>query len=161
MGGEANMIQQRHIMGIVSGGLIAAALDITYAMIMTSMAGYGALAAMQGVASGLLGGAAFEGGIGTAALGLLLHCMILIVVAAIYYAASLRLPVLRNRAIICGLLYGVLIFLFMNCIVLPLSAVPFRISVSLMSLVKGFISHGILVGLPIALMIRRFSDQEE
>ncbi|HEX5055447.1 MAG TPA: hypothetical protein VFX02_03015 [Gammaproteobacteria bacterium] len=137
--------------------MIAAALDISYAMIMTTMAGYGALAAMQGVASGLLGGAAFEGGIATAALGLFLHCTILIVAAAIYYAASRRLSVLHRRAVICGLL----IFLFMNCIVLPLSAVPFRISVSLMSMVKGFVSHGVLVGLPIALMIRRFSNQEK
>jgi hypothetical protein len=155
------MIQNRHVMGIIGGGLIAASLDITYAMIMTARAGYGALAAMQGVASGLLGGAAFEGGIATAALGLFLHCTILIVAAAIYYAASRRLSVLRRRAVICGLLYGVLIFLFMNLVVLPLSAVPFRVSVSLMSMVKGFVSHGILVGLPIALMIRRFSDQEK
>jgi hypothetical protein len=155
--GEANMIQQRHIMGIVGGGLIAAAMDITYAMIMTSMAGYGALSAMQGVASGLLGGAAFEGGIATAGLGLLLHCMILIVAATIYYATSRRLPVLRNRAVICGLLFGVLVYLFMHFVVVPLSAVPFTMAHTPWKLAQGFASHGILVGLPIALMIRRFS----
>ncbi|HEX5056055.1 MAG TPA: hypothetical protein VFX02_06120 [Gammaproteobacteria bacterium] len=154
------MIRKRHVMGIAGGGLIAATLDIIYAMIMTTLAGYGPLAAMRGVASGLIGSAAFQEGIATAALGLLLHCMILIVAAAIYYAASRRLPPLRNRAVICGLLFGVLVYLFMHFVVVPLSAVPFTMSHTPWKLLQGFASHGILVGLPIALMIRRFSDRK-
>lgn len=152
------MIQKRHIAGIIIGGLTAAILDILYAMILTSMAGHGPLAAMQAVASGLLGAAAFQGGISTAAFGLFVHCIILIVAAVIYYAVSLGLPILRTRAIACGLLFGVLVYLFMNFIVLPLSAIPFTITYTPWKLLQGFISHGILVGLPIALMIRRFSN---
>jgi hypothetical protein len=154
------MMQKRPVMGIIMGGLTAAILDIIYAMILTARAGHGALAAMQGVASGLIGGAAFQGGLQTAALGLFLHCMILIAAAAVYYAASLRLPVLRSRAIACGLLFGVLVYLFMNFIVLPLSAIPFTITYTPWKLLQGFISHGILVGLPIALTIRKFSKQK-
>jgi hypothetical protein len=86
------MMQKRPAMGIIMGGLTAAILDIIYAMILTARAGHGALAAMQGVASGLIGGAAFQGGLQTAALGLFLHCMILIAAAAVYYAASLPPP---------------------------------------------------------------------
>lgn len=160
-GTDFSAFDSRAVQGIVSGGLIAAILDIVYAMILTSMAGHGALAAMQGVASGLLGSAAFQGGVSTAALGLFLHSIILIVTAAVYYAASLRFPMLRTRAIVCGLLFGVLVYLFMNFIVLPLSAIPFKITYTPWKLVQGFISHGILVGLPIALMIRSFAKQEK
>lgn len=154
------MIQKRHVMGIVIGGLAAAILDIIYAMILTTMAGYGPLAAVQGVASGWLGSAAFQGGAQTATLGLLLHCLILIVAAAIYYAASLRMPSLRSHAVAAGLLFGVTVYLIMNFIVLPLSVIPFTITYTPWKLAQGFISHAILVGLPISLMIRRFSNQE-
>jgi hypothetical protein len=152
------MIRKQHVIGIIAGGLIAAILDIIYAMIMAVQAGHTAMGTLQAVASGLLGGAAFQGGTATAALGLLLHCLILIVAAAIYYAASLRLPLLRTHAIVCGLLFGVLVYLFMNFAVLPLSAIPFKMTYTLWKLAQGFISHGILVGLPIAFMIRRFAN---
>jgi hypothetical protein len=148
---------KRSWIGIIAGGLLAAILDIVYAIIMAVQAGHTAMGTLQAIASGLLGGAAFQGGTSTAALGLLLHCLILIIAAAIYYAASLRLPMLRTHAIVCGLLFGVLVYLFMNFAVLPLSAIPFKITYTPWKLALGFVSHGILVGLPIALMIRRRS----
>ncbi len=150
-------MQNRHWIGIIGGGLIAATLDIIYAIILTVRNGHSAIGTLQAVASGLVGTEAFQGGIAAAALGLFLHYAILIVAAAVYYEASLRLPVLRTRAIVCGLLFGVSVYLFMNFIVIPLSAIPFTITYTPAKLAQGFVSHGILVGLPIALMIRRFS----
>ena len=150
----------RAFTGVFIGGLIAAALDIIYAIVLTLRAGHSAIGTLQAIASGLVGAEAFQGGIPAAALGLFLHCAILIIAAAIYYEASLRLPVLRARAIVCGLLFGVLVYLFMNFIVIPLSAIPFTISYTPWKLAQGFLSHAILVGLPIALTIRRFTDQK-
>jgi uncharacterized membrane protein YagU involved in acid resistance len=151
----------RHFAGVMVGGLLAAVLDIIYAIILTVRAGHSAIGTLQAIASGLVGAEAFQGGIPAAALGLFLHCAILIVAAAVYYEVSLRFPVLRTRAIACGLLFGVLVYLFMNFIVLPLSAVPFKITYTYWKLIQGFISHAILVGLPISLTIRHFSNQKK
>ena len=46
--------------------------------------------------------------------------------------------------------------LFMNFIVLPLSAFPFKLTYPPATLLRGFVSHGLLVGLPIALASKRF-----
>jgi hypothetical protein len=151
------MMTTRHFTGIIVGGLIAATLDIVYAIVLTIRGGHTAVGTLQAVASGLVGVDAFQGGIVAAVLGLFLHCSILIIAAWVYYEASLRLPVLRARAIVSGLLFGVLVYLFMNFIVIPLSAIPFTITYTPAKLAQGFLSHAILVGLPIALSIRHFS----
>jgi hypothetical protein len=44
-----------------------------------------------------------------------------------------------------------------NFVVLPLSAVPFHLKYTPQSLLQGFVSHALLVGIPIDLCVRRFS----
>jgi len=112
------------------------------------------------VASGWLGKQAFDGGMPAAVLGLLSHYGILFVAAALYLAASRRFPLLRHRAVTCGLVFGVGVYLFMNFVVVPLAAVPFELSYTPSKLAQGFLSHSVLVGLPIALAIRRYSPSE-
>jgi uncharacterized membrane protein YagU involved in acid resistance len=79
-----------------------------------------------------------------------------IVMAAVYYAAATVLPVLVKRAVICGLVYGAGIYVVMNYVVMPLSAIhatggsgPPAIVIS------GIIGHMVGVGLVIALFTRR------
>jgi hypothetical protein len=48
----------------------------------------------------------------------------------------------------------------MNFVVVPLSAVPFAIAYTPAKLAQGFLSHAVLVGLPIALAVRRWSRPE-
>ena len=64
-------------MAILVGGLIAGTLDITYAITYSAWRGTPPQALLQFVASGLLGQPSFEGGTGTAALGLLLHYLMM------------------------------------------------------------------------------------
>jgi hypothetical protein len=142
--------------GVLIGGGIAATLDIVYAFVMSAQAGRSPTWVLQFVASGLLGAESFESGMPAATLGLLAHFGILLAAAALYYAASQRLPLLRQRAVICGLLFGVGVYLFMNFVVLPLSAVPYKLAYTPSRLAQGFVSHAVLVGLPIALAIRRY-----
>ena len=85
------------------GGLIAGILDITTAFIRWRPP----VRLLQGIASGLLGPRAFQGGWGTAVLGLALHFFIAFSAAAIYYAASRKLAFLRQRAVVWGLFYGI------------------------------------------------------
>jgi hypothetical protein len=58
----------------------------------------------------------------SASLGLVFHFTIAFTAAAVYYLTSRVLRVLVERAILCGLIYGELVFLFMYFVVLPFSA---------------------------------------
>ncbi len=137
---------------VLIGGLIAGVLDIVAAFIVFGFRGATPLGILQTIASGLLGSAAFEGGPGTAALGLLLHFGIAIGWAAVYYAVSRRLEALSRRPILSGPAFGALVYFAMNLVVLPLSAVrsrPFALDVVVLMV------HMICVGLPIALAVSR------
>ena len=148
---------RRALAGIVLGGLVAGILDIVYAFIASGLRGGTPLKVLQSVASGLLGRSAFEGGIGTGMIGLICHLVIMIGAAAVYFVASRHIAMLRERPVVSGAIFGMLVYLFMNFVVLPLSAIPFRITYSTLVLAKGFVSHALLVGIPIALFIRYFS----
>lgn len=145
----------RAVAAILWGGLIAGTLDLTYACVSWGLRGVSPVTIMQSIAAGVLGPASFEGGVGSATLGVLLHYFILIVAAALYYAASRKFGLLTRRAVGCGLLYGVAIYVVMNFVVLPLSASAYRPTLTLGSVALNLSVHMILVGLPIALMVRR------
>lgn len=139
---------------IVLGGVLVGVLDILAAfLVRDAFGGVRPVAVLQGIASGMMGPAAFRGGAVTAALGLLLHFLIAFIATAVYYVASRRWRVLVERAVICGLAYGILVHIVMNQVVLPLSRVAFRTPpwsfVAAMLLV-----HMLCVGLPISVTIK-------
>jgi hypothetical protein len=143
--------------GILAGGVIAGVLDIVFAFVFYGLRGTPPVRILQSIASGLLGKRAFEGGAGTAALGGVLQLFIPTVAAAVYYGFDRTLPVVRKHPAVCGVLYGVVIYGFMNFVVLPLSAIPFKPRFPIGVLVPGLLAHMFLIGLPIALAVRRFS----
>ena len=115
---------------------------------------------LQSVASGALGRSAYEGGAKTAALGLAFHFLIALIAATVYYLASRGLRFMITQAVICGILYGVLVYLFMNCVVLRLSAIhstAWPWSYPWPALIGGLLIHMFGIGLPIALVTRRYS----
>ncbi|MCI0402870.1 MAG: hypothetical protein L0212_05030 [Acidobacteria bacterium] len=138
---------------ILCGGLIAGTLDITYACVRGILRGTTAMRILQSVASGLLGRPAFDGGWEIAALGLALHFVIALSAATTYYLASRRLALMVNRPVLSGLLFGALVYLFMSRVVVPLSAAPFRIPLTLLDLAV----HMFFIGLPIALSVWRYA----
>jgi uncharacterized membrane protein YagU involved in acid resistance len=139
---------------ILWGGLIAGILDSIDAVIAFGLKGMNPIQVLQYIASGVLGTAAFQGGLPTAALGAALHFFIAFVAAAVYYVASTKLPALAQQPVRYGLLYGVVVYFFMNYLVLPLSAVP-KSPFSAALFLNGVIGHAILVGVTIALFTRR------
>ena len=82
------------------------------------------IAILRGIASGLLGSNALNGGALASAWGFVLQLAMSIVIAAIYGLASLWLPILVRMWIGTGLAYGVSIFVVMTYVVVPLSAAP-------------------------------------
>ena len=146
----------RALRTILWAGLVSGVLDITAALIVYAQFGRFSVRLLQGIASGLLGKAAFQGGLATALLGLLCHFFIATSAAAVYFAASRRLPILIQRAVVSGAVYGVLVYFFMQLVVIPLSAIGPR-PFSLRATIIGVVIHIFCVGLPIALTVRRFS----
>src|SRR5687768_10486310 len=116
---------------ILWGGLLAGILDLTAAFVSLGLRGRTPIRVLHSIASGLFGTEAYNGGLGTALLGVILHFIITLTASAIYYTASLRLNILRKQPVLCGLLYGIGVYLFMNLLVLPLSAFPHPVSLSI------------------------------
>ena len=137
-------------------GLVAGTLDICSAFIHAATRGASPTRVLQFVASGLLGRRSFEGGPTTAALGLGLHFVIAFGATTVFYLASRRLPILHSRPIISGLVFGIGVWLFMNLIVVPLSAAIPRHSPSSDLIQLGI--HMFVIGLTISLLVRRFSS---
>ena len=112
---------------------------------------------LQSIASGLVGrDAAFSGGSATAALGLVVH----FVVALVFWVLLQRWPRLRawtastGGAVLAGLVYGAVVWLLMDGVVLPLSrtrATPVTAAWFWIQLA----THPFVVGLPIAVILGR------
>lgn len=151
------MAQGNSALGILWGGLIAGAMDITAAILTYKIRNnVPPMRLLQSVASGALGKDAFTGGARTAALGLLLHFVIAFGATTAFYLVSRKMPWLIQNAVLAGALYGIVVHQFMQQVVLPLSAfhkAPFSFS----GLVIGLVTHIVCVGLPIALSVKHFS----
>lgn len=141
---------------ILAAGLVAGTLDITSAFILWGIRGVGAVRGLQSISSAAFGPSAFQGGLPMAALGLGFHFLIAFTATALFYAASTRLGFLTQQPFIWGPVYGVLVYCFMNLVVLPLSLLK-RGPVPLRSAVIQIAIHMFCVGLPIAWMVRKFS----
>ena len=139
------------------GGLIAGTLDISAAFLTAWLRrGITPGAVLRFVASGLIGQAAFQGGTKAALLGLALHFLIATTATVVFYLASRKMLFLVERPVHFGLLYGVAVYLFMNFVVLPLSLVP-KGPMTVSGFIIGLLTIMFCVGLPIALIVRRYS----
>jgi uncharacterized membrane protein YagU involved in acid resistance len=142
------------------GGLIGGMLDILDALLFYGMRGVTPQRLLQGIARGLLGAPAMQSGWAAAALGLGLHFLIAFTAAAVYYAASRKLRMLRERPILSGLLYGFAVFLFMNTVVLPLSAIhqsPTAVMQFSIASANAVLAVMLFIGLPIAISVNRYA----
>jgi hypothetical protein len=143
---------------ILLGGLLAGIGDITQAFVVFGH--YYPTATpfriLQGIPRGLLGTRVTQMGWNSALLGLFIHFLIATTAAAVFYAASRKMRFMLDRWIICGLLFGECVFLFMYFVVMPLSLVGWP-KFNTATYITGPIGHPLLVGLPIAWAVRRFS----
>ena len=139
---------------MLAGGLIAGTLDIAFACVFWAVkANVPARRILQSVAAGLLGPASFEGGAGTAALGLALHYSIATSMAAAYFVTARRWTPLVERPLLCGTIYGLMLYGVMNLVVVPLSAAGAGAKDPLW-IALGVAAHVVLIGIPIALCVR-------
>jgi len=138
--------------------LVAGALDISAAIIVHGlMNGIAANRVLQSVASGLLGREAFAGGVRTATLGLFLHFLIMAGIATVFFFASHRLPALVSHWLWFGLAYGVVVYLTMSFVIVPMSAFPGKVAPSVAAFAEGVTIHMLCVGVPVAFITSRYS----
>jgi hypothetical protein len=120
------------------------------------------IAVLQYIASGVLGNAAFDGGIGTALLGVLFHFFISFVIAGVFILSADRIPLLRRYAIPGALVYGFGVFIVLDFIVIPLSKAPplpaSTIAVPL--LIETAIDHILVIGLTLGIIVRRNANPQ-
>lgn len=142
---------------IALGGIIIGVLHVIIqsGLVFSVILGTPFIQIVQYVASGLLGNAAFEGGIATALLGLFLDLFICFVIAGVFILTADRILLLRRYAIAGSLLYGFGVFIVMNLIVQPLSAAPALPAPSLPLLIEVILEHILFIGLPLGILVRR------
>lgn len=130
---------------VLAGGLVLGTLDLLFACTF-----WGVLRdvaperILQSIAAGVQGTAAFGGGAASAALGLLCHYFIAITMVLAYAIASRRKRVLVMRPVRYGLLYGLLLYVVMNHVVVPLSNAPQPTKIYLPWIVASIIMHAVL-----------------
>ena len=141
-------------------GLLAGTLDIADNLIFNQLRAVTPAMVFRYIASGLIGMDAVETSPEsfTVALGVVLHYVIAVSWTAIFYGATRKFPILVRRPIICGLLYGGGVYLFMNLIVLPLSRVPHvHSAMTMASRINGVVALLLFIGLTVALLVRRYA----
>ncbi|HEY1711184.1 MAG TPA: hypothetical protein VGG10_23155 [Rhizomicrobium sp.] len=145
----------KRALAILSGGFAAGLFDIIFASVLS---GARPDRVFKYIAAGWVGlPAARAGGFEMVVLGAASHFGLAITFAAFFVLMSRALPVLRRQWVIFGLLYGASLHVFMNTVVVPLSALhrdPF--AGTLENYLINMAGQSVLFGLPIAYAAKRF-----
>ena len=106
------------------GGLLIAAGDIAFATtVWFSWDVAGFIRVFQSIAVGVLGKASLEGGVPAALLGAVLHVFMATMFVVACTLVARRVPALLRKPYVYGPPYGVLLYIIMNFVVMPLSRV--------------------------------------
>lgn len=149
---------------ILMAGLLAAALDGLAAVVDTFLRfDRGPSAVFKFIASGVFGSEAFSGGFSMVLLGVLFHVLIATSWAFLFFIMYPRLRILQENKYIVGVVYGILIWSFMNWVVLPLSNTPKAASASFnfLQTIKAISYIIFFVGIPIVWLANRYYSKVE
>jgi uncharacterized membrane protein YagU involved in acid resistance len=109
----------------------------------------------QYIASAVFGKAAFTGGSGMVVMGILLHLLIALSWTVIYFRLYPHISWLSVYPLAAAAIYGLLIWLIMNLVVVPLSKAaprPFSLTFALINIVILMVA----IGLPAAFLARQY-----
>jgi hypothetical protein len=108
------------IAAILAGGIVAGTVDVGAASLIYLIS---PVVILRAIAAGVLGPASFGKGWESAVLGLGLQLAMSNVMAALYVLAVHWIPFFRRAWISGGLVAGIVIFVVMNYVVVPMSAI--------------------------------------
>lgn len=112
---------------------------------------------LQSVASGLLGRAAFTGGVGTAVVGLVVHFCVTTAWVALFVLVAQRVRWIFRQAVVAGALYGLVVYGVMNYVVLPLTRRPPSKAMTGVVLANAVAALVLFIGVAVGLVNRRFA----
>lgn len=134
--------------------LVCGTLDILLAVILSTIYGKGPAAMLRGVASGPFPGAKDWGAAGSV-LGLATHFTLMAIMVAVFVLAARKQSFLLDRPVVAGIAYGLITYVAMNLIVVPLRfGTP--LPPASRAIVTQLFAHIVLVGLPTAFIARRY-----
>jgi hypothetical protein len=132
--------------------LVAGTLDILFAAILSTIFGKGPATMLRGVASGPFPDAGEWGPAGSA-LGLLTHFTLMAIMATAFVFLARARPWLVEMPYRAGLAYGLITYVIMNLLVVPLRFGNWPPTPR--GIVTQLFAHIVLVGIPIALITAR------
>lgn len=111
---------------ILFAGAVAGTLDLTGALVVYSAILHKAtvLLILQRIATAAFGLRAFKGGYSMALWGIIFHYVIAFSFTAAYVLLYPHQTLMRKSRVLSGVLYGVLVWIIMNRIVLPMTKLP-------------------------------------
>lgn len=133
--------------------LVAGTLDLAFAMILTALPGRSIAAMLRHVASGPIPPAAYWGLAG-AALGIGVHYGLMAIMATAFMRFVARHVDSATRVLLLGAGFGVLTWVAMNFIIVPLRF-DTPLPPPMRAMLSQLFAHVVLVGLPMALIARR------
>ena len=133
--------------------LVSGTLDILLATILTLMNGREPAGMLRFVASGPFPSATEMGAAG-AVLGLLVHFALMAIMATVFVAVASSRPALLERPIVTGTVYGLVTYVILDLIVVPLRF-PGAFPPKPISIATQLFAHIVLVGIVFAFITRR------
>lgn len=139
------------VLPIVVGGAVAGTLDLIAAFVSSGFN------VPRVIAAGLLGSQVIRSTHPAFwILGIFLHFFIAFSAATVYCLASRKMEFPKEHFVVCGLFFGIAVFLVMYLVVMPLCAFHYRGPYTLAYLLQAVSVHMVLIGLPIATACARF-----
>jgi len=147
---------KRFYWAILAGGMGAGVADIVSA-IAGNKSTDPIASVLQYIASAAIGPVAFTGGSLTTIAGLAVHLTLTTIMAALFVLAARRWRVLLHDIWLPGLVYGAAIFFAMFYVIVPHTlAQGWKTPSGFWPILRGAMSHGFFVGLPITSAARHF-----
>ena len=142
---------------IILATLVCATLDILLAVMLTLMRGKEPAGMLRFVASGPFPQAT-EWGVSGSVLGLVVHYGLMAIMVAAFVLAARSVPALINQPLLSGLIYGLITYVVMNLIVVPLRF-PAAWPPKSFAIATQLFAHIVLVGWPLAFITRQYFSE--
>lgn len=110
---------------------------------------------LQSIASGVFGKEAFTGGNQVAVYGLIFHYLITLSFTTIFFLICRLMPSVLENKVLTGVLYGIIVWIIMNLLILPVSrfqARPLQWDIALVNMIILILC----IGLPVSFFAYRY-----
>ncbi|MBF6025804.1 hypothetical protein [Lysobacter niastensis] len=147
---------------LLFGGVLVGTLDLAFAAgFWWLRSGVAPIRIPQSIASWVLGReAALSGGIATAMLGMALYYYLTTAMVTGYHRLAQRHPLLLQRPLTMGALYGIALYALLFKVAVPLWSAAAPRPEPLEWTLACIVAYALLIGIPAALFARRWHERQ-